>query len=85
MPCRHGGDRCTIEESANPHAELDHELREDLTDEMVIAEAKKQKQVVGKIYNRDLERYGYTDGCERCDDLKHGKANFSRTTRMSAA
>ena len=60
-----------VDESEQPHLELDA----DIQDGEPIAESSASRSISfapGKIMARDLERYGYTDDCPRCSDIKRG-------------
>ena len=64
-----------VEEGPAPHAELDQEVREELAAEVEeddVQMGKSKNQFSGKITEKDLKRYGYTDGCQRCRDLQRG-------------
>ena len=76
-----------VDESEQPHLELDADLRRHSEGEPIVAgPADPSDQphwnvgtfAPGKIMARDLERYGYTDGCARCNDLQTGSSRSYR-------
>ena len=53
----------TIEEDPDPHAHPEPKSSD--------AEPRPTRRL--KIYDKDLSRFGYTDGCQRCDFVRRGQ------------
>ena len=71
-----------IEGSDSPHMDLDADLVRDLEGEPGSnpeQRSSSEKAIApGKIMDIDIRRYGYTDDCPRCRDLRSGSHRFFR-------
>ena len=57
-----------------PHVDRDFEELSVLDDEAEDARRTEAMRSQVRITNRDLKLYGYTPGCPRSNDLKHGRS-----------
>ena len=59
----------SIEESVDPHAGLDDKIDKARMSDPQIQEALSKRV---RITQADLKKYGYSEGCPRCNDLSRG-------------
>ena len=71
----------SIEEEEQPHVEMGAAVRAELGDEDDGGDDSKRVVVHGRITNRDLKTYGFTEGCPRCRDIQRG---FNKTKKHHA-
>ena len=67
------------EESAQPHLDLDADLIREIEGDDAAPPtppenpAADKQSTLGKIMEKDVRTYGYTDDCPRCQDMKDGR------------
>ena len=67
-----------VEELEDPHADKDAQQRADLEGEGDESMGARRNVIHGRITEKDLRKYGYSERCPRCTDLQRG---FRRTQK----
>ena len=67
-----------VEELEDPHTDKDARIRSELEGEQDDSMTARRNVIHGRITEKDLRNYGFSEGCPRCNDLHRG---FRRTQK----